>query len=193
MAEQASITPSLAGRVWLKNIKYPFLNRAIDVQTWGEISRASRIGLFPVSGRSLPVAQHELAGSRTFTLTIITGDVFDPTVDPLVESRDLDLTLAVGETFFIHVPPTRAVPGGYVAISGTTEEDRYPRAGDNTTWTFVLPCTTVNPPAPDVVGTTLTWGTVLNLYGSWNALLAANSTWADLLANVGSPEDLVTL
>jgi hypothetical protein len=31
------------------------------------------------------------------------------------------------------------------------------------------------------------------LYGDWTSLISANSTWSDLLATVGGPDDLVVI
>lgn len=192
MPETASITPSLAGEVWLKNIRWPFLNRVIHVQTWGGVSRGSRATAHDIEGRSVPIAVGNLRGSRAFTLTCLTGDVFDPLVDPLVEARNIDLTLAAGHEFFVHVPVTRAVPGGYVMID-TTEEDRHPRAGDNATRSFVLPCKVIAEPGPDVIGGTMTYAGMLALYGGYNAMINTGLPYQALLDLMGSPEDLVVI
>lgn len=189
--ESDSITPSLAGQVWLKSIRFPFLNRPVRVLNWAGIGRASRTGVFDVKGRSLPISVHDLRGSPQFELTIVTDDLSNPVVDGLEQARDLDLMLAASGTLLIHSPPELPVPGGYVTV-GNTEQDRIVRHGTSP-FVFTLPCTVEAPPGPDVVGTTMTWGTVFNLYGSWGALLAANPTWGDLLATVGSEDDLVVL
>lgn len=177
-----SLTPSLAGAVWLKSIRHPFLNRVVHVAELDYVDRRFRGRIDDVSGRSNPTAVTDLRGGQQFPLLI--------RVDTFETARDMDLILASGDTFFIHVPPECPLAvGGYVTIGDTRQR----RAGRKGRYHFDLPCTVVNPPGPDVVGTTLTWGTVLNTYGSWTALLAANSTWADLLATVGSAEDLVVI
>jgi hypothetical protein len=184
MAEVASITPSLDGKVWFKSIRYPFLNRPLFriLDQGDNIGRPARGGVFDIDGRSTPIAVTDLRGSQAFTLVIQTPDV--------IAARDMDLLLTSGDIFLIHVPPGPCpVQGGYVWIDTTSQQ----RPTTQTRWRFVLPCKVVTPPGPDVVGATLTWGTVERLYGSWTALLAANPTWADLLATVGSPDDLVVL
>lgn len=184
--ETASITPSLAGRTWLKSIRHPFLNRALFkvlAVNGQEISRSFRGGVHDVAGRSVPVAVTDVRGSKSFAITV------------QAENEDaaavMDLVLASGDVFFLHVPPEMSphVQGGYVLIGDESQH----RPADTVRWRFTLPCRVVVPPGPGVVGTTLTWGTVMNLFGSWEALLAAYPTWSDLLQTVGSPEDLVVV
>ena len=184
--ETATITPDLDGRAWFKSIKHPFLNRPIHRVLAGggqSISRASRGAVFDVQGRSVPVAVTDVRSSREFTLTV---QVPDETA-----ARDMDLTLASGDVFFLQIPPELAphMTGGYVRIGESTQH----READTIKWRFTIPCTVVAPPGPGVVGTTMTWGGVFRLYGSWEALVASNPTWGDLLATVGSPDDLVVL
>lgn len=181
-----SITPSLDGKAWLKSIRHPFLNRPIHRALAGggqSIGRASRGSVFEVQGRSVPVAVTDIRSSREFTLTV--------QVPNEAAARDMDLTLASGDVFFIQVPPELAphMTGGYVRIGESTQH----READTIMWRFTIPCTVVAPPGPGVVGTTMTWGGVFRLYGSWEALVASNPTWGDLLATVGSPDDLVVL
>ncbi|THV26012.1 hypothetical protein [Glycomyces paridis] len=180
-AEDATITPVVT-RVWLCNIRYPLLNRTVSVGDVSSDSRAARGGTFEIKGRSVPVVVSDLRSSPSFTLTLRTGT--------LAEARDLDLSLAVGNEFYLQVPPDGQVPGGYVAIGNTTM-NRFGSVSTRRRWD--LPCRIAAAPAPEVLPATLTWATVLATYGSWQAVLAANPTWADLLATVGSPEDLVVL
>lgn len=180
----ASITPVSGGQVWLKSIRWPFLNRPVSVVGVSTIGRGSRAGVFEVRGRSMPVVVHDIRKSRAFSLQILT--------DTDEQARDMDLVLAAGGTMFVHVPAASTVPGGYVSV-GDTSQDPAAEGGGSPEQVFTLPCRVEAPPSPDVVGTTMTWGTVFALYGSWGALLASNPTWGDLLATVGSPDDLVVL
>jgi hypothetical protein len=183
-SQQDTITPSLGDRIWLKSIRWPFLNRAVTVTEFSEIARPSRAGVFDVRGRSVPVTVGDTRGSQRFTLQLRT--------DTLTAARDMDLVLAAGGTMFVHVPANCPVPGGYVEI-GDTGQSRRTRSARSDRRYVDLPCTVVAAPGPDVVGGTMTWGTVLALYGDWTNLVAANPTWSALLAGVASPEDLVTL
>jgi hypothetical protein len=178
--QTASITPSLAGRVWLKCVGKPFLNRAVTVMDFSTVERAARTGLFDVVGRSVPIAVSDLRGPRRWSLQIL--------AQTLTEASNLDQLLASGEPLFIHVPANVAVPGGYVTV-GDISQERLARLSVRRA--FVLPCTEVAAPGPDIVGTTVTWQTVLNAYGTWAAVLAAHPTWADLLELIGSPSDVI--
>lgn len=189
--DSTTITPSLDGKVWLKSIRWPFLNRWIDVVTWGDIKRRARTGVFGVQGRSVPIAVSDLRQSAEFDLVIATRDRKDFAFDAATEMRDLDLMLQAGGEMFIHTPAGSPVPGGYVAIDDVTFERLSHNA--NVHQVIELPCQVVAKPAPEVVGTLMTWRTVERLYGSWQQLLASNPSWGDLLALVGSPDDLVVL
>lgn len=183
-AETASLIPSLGGQVWLKSIRHPFLNRKITVTDFSDVERPARGGLFDVKGRSVPVEVSDVRGSQRFTIDLKT--------ETLTESRDLDLMVASGGPMFVHVPADCPVPGGYVAL-GDTGQRRPTRSAKSPRRYITLPCTVIAAPGPDVVGGTMTWGAVLNLYADWNNLLASNPTWADLLADVASLDDLVVL
>lgn len=185
--ETASIVPDLGDLPWLKSIRYPFLNRQLPRVLLRDpsIGRRSRDEEFPVTGRSVGVATSDLRLGQQFTLSVLVED------NPLEWARDMDLILAAGGIFFIHTPADWPGPGGYVIIGESRQLPVY--GGSESPQEFTLPCTVVAPPSPLVVGTLLTWGTVERLYGSWEALVAANPTWIDLLDTVGSPEDLVTL
>lgn len=184
--ESASITPSLDGLAWIKSIRHPFLNRPIHRVLAGggqEIGRAARDGVFQVQGRSVPIVVTDIRSSRGFNLTVQVADES--------AARDMDLILASGDVFFIQVPPelTEHMSGGYVRVGDTVQH----RVADTIKWRFELPCTVVAKPGPGVVGGTMTYGALLNLYGGYENVLAANSTYADVLALMASPDDLVVL
>jgi hypothetical protein len=182
--ETATITPHLGGRVWFRSIQYPSLDTPVTVTDFSGIGRKARTGVFPVKGRSAPISVHDVRGSQEFTVEVTTDT-------PLAELR-MDAILALGGPMFLHVPADCPVPGGYVAI-GDTDAIRRTRSARSDRRYFTLPCTVVTAPAPDVVGTTVTWGTIYNLYGSWEAVYAAHPAYRGpdgLLELVGDPEDL---
>jgi hypothetical protein len=188
--EADSITPDLEGETWIKSIRYPFLNRPSECNAWDEITRAARTGIHPISGRSAPIAVTDLRLGQRFTLTVVTRT--------LEQARDFDLILASGAVMFIQTPPetpeecakVSAIPGGYVVFEDTVQRRILPGSQE---MVWILPCAVIAPPEATVVGTTMTWATIFDLYGNWNAVIAANPTWADLLAGVASPNDLVVL
>lgn len=181
--EQDQITVTL-DRVWLKSIAKPFLNRPVRVRDVSEVTRPSRIGVFNVVGRSLPVAVSDVRSGRRWTMLL--------RADTPQDASDLDLLAASGDTILIQAPTTgrlAAVPTGYVAV-GDISEQVLPTV-DLAMRVLSWPCAEVAPPGPDVVGSTATWQTVLNTYGTWADMLAAHSSWADVLELIGQPGDVV--
>jgi hypothetical protein len=181
-----SITPSLNGRVWLKSVRFPLLNQPVSVSDYSVVTRPSRDQVFPIVGRSAPVAVTDLRGVREWTIDLKT--------DTEAGERKLELALMAGDVLFLHVPTTTGnalLPGSMHAVAGEVTKVRV--GGVSDVHIFRVPLVEVAPPAPDVVGTTLTWGTVRRLFGSWEALMAAHPDWAQLLAVVGDPEDLVVI
>jgi hypothetical protein len=177
--ETDDITPALT-QVWLKSIARPFLNRPVTVTDWSDVERPSRAGIYPVKGRSLPVAVSDVRGSRSWTLEVRAGTAS--------EARNLDVVLASGDPLYVHVPADGEVPGGYVCVGDTSEGRPRPRTSRRI---FQLPMTEIAPPGPDVVGATVTWQTVLSTYATWADVLAAHPTWADLLELIGDPGDVI--
>lgn len=183
------MTPDQQGATWLVCLRYPFLNRVIDANHQ-DLVFAARLGLFEIKGRSFSLGVSDVRNAPSFPLLV--------TTQTLEQARDFELVLRAGETMLVKPPHevfdecdiVSALPGGYVEIGDL----RKARAFDGSqVYRWDLPCQVVAPPGPDVIGTSMVWGTVFNLYGNWTALIAANPTWADLLATVGSPEDLVVL
>jgi hypothetical protein len=175
MPEIASITPDLAGRTWLKSVRHPFLNRVVSVGDVDGDSTAARNTALDIQGRSDPVVVADVRTSATSTLE---------------EARDLDLTVRSGDVFFLQPPAGSQIPGGYVVID-TSGFERFGPV--STRRRFPLPCRTVAAPAVGITGGTMTYGALINLYGSYQNVLNANPAYADLLDLMASPEDLVVL
>jgi len=189
--ETGSITPDLGGEVWIKSIKYPATNRAVRLVDRGEdVGRGSRSTVHAIVGRSVGVATHDRRVGRRWTLHVMTAGP-----DHAEQAGELDIILAAGGDFFIHVPAALvgAVPGGYVAIDSELVESRLYRGDPDAPRVFSIPCTSVAPPRPTVTGTLLTGATVLRLYGSGGALISAHPTGRSLLATMLDPDDLVVV
>jgi hypothetical protein len=183
----AAITPELDA-VWLKCPALPFLNRAVDVLTWGPVTRASRAGVFEVVGRAAPIVVTAPRASREWSMTIATDDLrADPGADAEAQADAIEAALAPGHVMLVHVPAGWPVPGGYVHIGDATRDlmlghVQGPRV-------FELPCRTAAAPALDLPATQFTWGAAARTWPSWGALAAANTTWADVPDRFAEPAD----
>lgn len=176
----ANITPELTG-VWIKSLRRPYLNREVQVLDYSDIARTSRNALFDVIGRTYPVGVADVMGARKWTMTLWT--------DTLSDADDLDVVLAAGDIWFVHVPIDCAVPGGYVVMDGDVIRRRTrPHAIRRH---FDLPLAEVAVPDDDVAGATSTWATVLANYATWADLIADKATWADVLELIGSPSEVI--
>jgi hypothetical protein len=175
-----SITPALTG-VWIKSLRRPYLNREVNVLDYSDITRASRNAAFDVIGRTYPVGVADAMSGRAWTMTVWT--------ETLDDADDLDLVLAAGDIWFVHVPIDCPVPGGYVIIDGgVTRRRTRPKAVRRH---FDLPFIEVAAPDDDVAGTTGTWATVIASYATWADLIADKATWADVLELIGSPSEVI--
>lgn len=182
--ETATITPMI-DRTWLKVIARPYLNRPVHcVATISPITRRARNGIFPIVGRSYPIAVTDLRMSKEFSIRI--------TSQTTEEREDLDLIMATGDVFFFQSPPGDPMPTLYAAV-GDTEEMRplLNRTCGNDWRVFTLPITEIAAPTSDVVGSIGTWQTVVNTYATWSDVLANHADWASLLNLVGSPTDVI--
>lgn len=182
--EIASITPDLDS-IWFKVISKPFLNRtAYCVPKPGNVTRRARQGIFPIIGRSLPVATTDVRGSREYELDVITRTT--------EEYRDFDLVLSTGDVIFIHAPLGSPIDTAYVAIDDVVRRQPLNGSRCGNDWrVFTLPITEVAAPGADIVGSVGTWQTVVNTYATWSDVLANHPTWADLLTLVGSADDII--
>lgn len=186
-----SITPSLAGQVWLKSVRYPLQNTAVRVSDYGDIQIPSRAAAFPVEGRALPTGVFELGLGRDHTLIL-------RTTDQATEDH-LKLMVRTGDWFYIHVPTVAAngqegnllLPGSMYVLMGTPTIHRI--GGVSAQHLISIPLTEVTAPGPDVVGTTLTVGGLVALHGTVESVWAAYPTIRDSWDTIGSLDDLVVI
>lgn len=191
MAETASITPSLNGRVWLKSVRYTSQNTAVTVADYEDVEHDPRSSVFPIAGRALPTGVTELHGGRNHVLHLRTKTQ--------AEQDRLDVLIRTGDVFFLQVPTTAPaaidgnllLPGSMHVLIGRPVKHRIGGVSDE--HLYSLPLTEVTPPGPDVVGTTLTLQGLWRLHGSWESVWAAYPTLRDMWDTIGSPEDLVTI
>jgi hypothetical protein len=178
----ANISPAQTA-VWLKSVARPFLNLIVALKgNTFEVGRANRGAVFPIVGRSLPVAVTDVRGSRTYAVNLGT--------DTPTAADALDLLLASGDVLFLQAPTGNVVPAGgvYVVAGDSTTKHLAPPLDPH--WVQIT-LTEVAAPGSDVIGPVGSWQTVVNTYASWTALIAAKATWADVLQLVGSPTDVI--
>lgn len=182
--EIGSITPELTS-IWFKVIAKPFLNRTVYcIPKPGPVTRRARQGIFPIIGRSVPVAVTDVRGSREYDLDVITRTT--------TEYQDFDLLLSTGDIIFIQALPDSPVATAYVAIDDVVRRQPLTGSRCGNDWrVFTLPLIEVAAPGANIVGSIGTWQTVVNTYATWSDVLAAHPTWADLLTLVGSPSDVI--
>lgn len=174
-----TITPMQSG-VWFKSITRPFLNRAVNVIGYSDITRPARNGIFEIIGRSYPVAVTDVRSSRRWTMQVKTETVTD--------ADALETMLASGDPLFIQTDGLYDIPEGYVVVDDMNRS-RYGKLSQRRF--FDLPMTVVAPPGPDVVGSTSTWETLVAEFGSWNAVLSAFGTWEDVADYVADPDVVI--
>jgi hypothetical protein len=174
-----TITPAQTG-VWLKSITRPFLNRPVRVVGHSDITRRARNGIFDVIGRSDPVAVTDVRSSRAWEMTVW--------VDSVADADALELVFASGDPLYVQTDGAADIPGGYVVVGDTTRR-RYGRESDRRF--FDLPMRNVAAPGPDVVGSTITWETLMAEFGTWAAVLAEFGSWAEVAEHVASPSVVI--
>jgi hypothetical protein len=177
-----TITPDQSA-VWLKSISRPFLNRPVTVVSHGDITRAARNGVFPIIGRSYPIAVTDVRLAREWDLVV--------KADTVVDADALDLVFASGDPLFVQTPATgvlSTIPGGYVVV-GDVKRVRYGTTSARR-W-FELPMVEVAPPGPEVVGATATWEALVAEFGTWTAILAEFGTWAEVAEHVADPSVVI--
>lgn len=168
-------------QVWLKSIRYPFLNQEVDASTKDPSTHPAAGGVFKIVGRSDPVAVTDYRGSRQYTLTIATTSPAD------IDS--VQALFAPGDVILVQAPASYRIPSGYYWVGDITEDDRKSADLDRRWWT--LPLTKVAAPAETIVGAPITWRGLANRYASLADMMAANATWGDVLDLVGAPGDVV--
>lgn len=158
-------------RVWVKFIAAPHSNRKVKLLGWSEVGRETRNAIFQVLNRVTPVAVTDVHGSRTMTVELLTSTVAD---------RDaLDTALGQGAPIFFQTPDSITCPTMY-AVVGNYSWRRAASRSQRSVFTVAL--TEVSAPPSSIVGTGVTWATVLTGYASWDDVTDDVSTWAELMA-----------
>ena len=177
MRTVASVRP-VQGPVWLKVPTVPYLNRTITLIDWDEFSRASRANPYTVVGRIAAGAVTDYCSPRSVNINVwTTGDT---------DTASLDLVLSTGNVMFLHVPATCILQSFYATL-GNYKYIRSAHRSHNHTYT--IPLTEVLMPDVSISGNSVTWATLLTLYGTWQDVLTNNASWSAVLSLQGQPAD----
>jgi hypothetical protein len=173
------LTPTLDG-FWLTSTLRSFLNCAPMVIGFEEPERVDRGEASYVAGRTLPIAQNELAGARLWTLTL--------RVPNLTAARRLEYVIASGDVYYLLSPGDCPIPSGFYRVGQMASRRVIARGVARL---FNLPLSECAAPSADVSTAQSTWDTVIALYGTWEDVVANVATWEDLLELVGDPSEVV--
>ena len=165
---------------WLKSVSRVYLNREVEAAEASDVTHVSRAGVFPVSGRSYPVAVTDVSSVRKYDLRITTFTEG--------EAEAIRYMVTSGDILFFHVPSGFPALGGYFTV-GDVNESRQGLPWERR-W-FTLPLTEVAPPGPDVIPTTYTIASMIAEYATVSDVIADNATIIDLMERVGSPSEVI--
>lgn len=175
-------------RLWLKSVRHPMLSLPVTPASHGDVALVQRGEGFHAAGRALPTAVVDLPGGRDHVLNLRTDD--------RAGEDALMLRLRVESLWFVHVPGmgplAELLPGSmHVRMAGAPVKHRL---GEVTAWNvFSLPLQEVTAPAPQIVPTLLTVGTVWARHGTVAEVWSAYPTLRDLWDTVGDPSDPIIL
>jgi len=178
-----TVWPVLTVGGWLKSVARPYLNLPVTVQDFGPLTRTARQGLFPVVGRTLPVAVTDTRLGIECELRVLT--------DTLEQRDTLDALLASGDVVYVEAPPLQGMPWPMHTVVGTYAEARMRfRPHPRRLWTLALQQVA----APDplvVVGVERTYLSVRDAYASYQDLKDSNESYLALLEGDAPPTEVI--
>lgn len=193
--QTANTTPEITG-IWIKSLLHPFLNVFIDgacaavgdndtemLVSDSPVTRPARTNVFPIVNRTNMVAVNDIRLGRNWSYRIRTHTHTATTT--------FDYLMASGDVLLIQVPSPcdEVIPNGYVTAFDVSYVRPHKRRPLTAVWD--VPVQEVAPPGPDIVYAENTWQTVINAYADWDAVVAANPTWQDLLSLVPDPSEVI--
>lgn len=172
-------------QTWLKSVERPFLNRPINcVQNPHPLRRRQRNGVFNVMGRSYPVSTTDVRSGYEFELRFVSSTYSEQLL--------LDYLFASGDVLYLQ--PVASFPIGAMFLEADTITANRPvlnRTCDADYRAYVLSVSQVATPDASIVGTTVTWRTVILAYATWADVIADNASWADLMDLVADPSEVI--
>lgn len=157
---------------WLKSPTFPAANTTVRINELPTLTRRQPKGSFDVEARTDPVV---VFGQRKLvegTVTFVT--------DALSERDAIELLLNRSETLLLQTPPADDFGCRYLAF-GDSDENRIVRLSTETPRLIVCPFQEVLAPVGDIVGTGISWQTVLDRFATWNDVGSGVATWEALL------------
>lgn len=182
--DTVSVTPNNAGRAWMKSVFRPYLNRAVNVNTFSAISTSGRGTVFNVLGQSAPVVITDVASTRTLSITLVTSS--------FAEEQALASFFTPGDIMFWQPPNTaqgQLIPqAGYFYIAGVSDSRASTYGLHRYFEMSLIECAA---PDPAIVGYTATWAGIVANFATWAAVEAAFSTWLQVEAYVNPTSTIV--
>jgi len=182
MAAAAAYDPDA---VWIKHTTRPYLNRVMQVVDYEPVTQEMRPGLIAVLRRPVPVGRGDVRAGRSYSLTVRTATV--------AELAELDTLVGVGGVLFVHLPAgTPGLPRvPYVVVTGSAEARAGARRGD--VRRTVLSVAEAAAPAPDLIGSAITYAGLPGEWATYAALAAdpAAPTYAALAALALAPSEVL--
>jgi hypothetical protein len=177
--ELLSVPYSVASveRTMLKHPGRPALNAAVRVSEGPSLTRPVAQGIFDVLGRQTPVAVSMRRNSARGDLHLVTFDD--------AEREALLLLLDDGTPLLLQTPSGYGVGNVYIAV-GEVSEERATGFGPEPLRRWTLPFVVVDRPTGAALAVGNSWADILASYGSWDAMRAAEGTWAGVLEGLGS-------
>jgi hypothetical protein len=157
---------------WLKDPAVPARNMVVHVSDPGDENYDSTTGVFYVPGRPTPVTIGEVRRAATGTLTLTTLDA--------EEEGRLHLLTSSGHVLLFQSSPEYGVGSLYMALQ-TVVASRYSALGTQPERTWPLAYVEVDSPAGDVVLSETTWQAVKDTYATWADVLANEASWEQVL------------
>jgi hypothetical protein len=177
IATSSPTTLDSLGAPWLGHPGIPTYNFRPLVRELRLGGMAARAEVHHVIGRRLPVGQSLRRSSYAgeLVLRILDGD----------DLTALETILGDGHVLLYRAPATWVGHGTRYLQIGDTAVENLTRVATDGRFNITLPWTEVDRPAGLAqAGLGFAWSDVMTAYASWNELMAANPTWADVINGV---------
>lgn len=160
-------------QAWLKFIPAPHTNLKVELLAdLHTLSQGARTTLHRVAGRADPIAVTDVHDSIETSVRFVTRTDADRLA--------LKKALTQGAPAFLQVPESVPIPSMYVAI-GNIKAERVGKKRTGRTYLWTVDITEIAPPPPSIVGSGMTWGTLLEQYETWGDVLEAFATWGEVI------------